>query len=129
MNRSNSMATAAYFIALFWAFFALSCSKVEINSDKLYTGRIVRGDCPSYGVVVVENATIGSEWSLSRTTYKNVIGITNIPDTIQINDRISFYVDLSSNPMDCQAVKPCQQIISFQRPKDSYCATNIKRVE
>ena len=127
--KSHLLANTASYPVLLWAFFALSCSKAEINNDERYIGRLVAGDCPSYGIVEVENANIGSNWRFSGTTYTNVIGIANIPDTIQRGDRINFYVDLSTNPMDCQAVKPCQQIILVERPSDSYCATHIKKEE
>lgn len=129
MNKSHLLTNTVSYTVLLWAFFALSCSKAGINNDERYVGRLVAGDCPSYGIVEVENANIGSNWSFSGTTYTNVIGIANIPDTIQRGDRINFYVDLSTNPMDCQAVKPCQQIILVERPTDSYCATHIKRAE
>ena len=60
--KSHLLANTASYPVLLWAFFALSCSKAEINNDERYIGRLVAGDCPSYGIVEVENANIGSNW-------------------------------------------------------------------
>jgi hypothetical protein len=97
-----------------------------IDPTKLYTGIIIAGDCPSYAVIEVSNANIGEDWIGSNCkTYKNVIAISNCPDSIKTSS-ISFNLIDSGNYLDCVIQKPCLTDITIELPSKIYCAKNIK---
>jgi hypothetical protein len=109
-----------------------SCGKSTIRSDisidttKVYKGIIVAKSCPSYAIVQVSNANIGDDWSFGGY-YKNIIGISNCPDSIKVNSSISFNLSTSLNYSDCLIPKPClQDLIIGKMPSKIYCSRNLR---
>ena len=98
-----------------------------VDPAKVYTGVIIAKDCPSYAFVQVSDANIGDDWT-PNTTYKNVIGISNCPDSV--SGTISFQVSTSKNYLDCQIQKACAAIVTYPSyPKKIFCSTNIQIVK
>lgn len=111
--------------------FISSCKKnedsiaVEINSSTCYKGVILARDCPSFAFIQVKNKNIGSTWRFNDKIYENVIGISNLPESIKL-DTIYFTVNLDEKFEDCIIQKPCQSVIYYEEyPSKIYCASSI----
>lgn len=121
-----------------WVLIVLCCFGCNKHSDnpiqpidftKLYTGTIIVRDCPSFAVIQISNVHIGKDWNFGNTTYKNVIAISNLPDSIK-SKSISFNLIDSNNYLDCLIQKPCLDIILIMKmPSQIYCAKNIKSLK
>ena len=123
-----------YFIWLLIVIGFYGCKKHSDNSiqpidpAKVYSGTVIIRGCPSFAVVQVSNVHIGEDWSFGNT-YKNVIAISNIPDSIK-SKSISFNLIDSKNYIDCVIQKAClDDIIIGNMPSGIYCAKNIKSVK
>ena len=122
-----------YFICFFIVLGCYGCKKHSdnsiqtIDSTKVYTGTIIVRGCPSFAIIKVSNAHIGVDWSFGNT-YKNVIAISNMPDSIK-SSAVSFNLLDSENYLDCLIQKAClDDIIIGNLPSRIYCAKNIKSV-
>ena len=124
-----------YFIWLLIVIGFYGCKKHSDNSiqqidpAKVYTGTIIAVACPGYAVIHVANANIGEAWKPGTTLYKNVIAISNCPDSIKKNNTVSFNLIVSKNCVD-----PCLHLMditfySYEKPLKIYCANSIKSVK
>lgn len=96
----------------------------SIDTSKIYTGKIIIKSCPSNAIVQVNTDNIGEDWIFGNT-YKNVIAISNCPDTIASNSSISFKIIVSENWSDCATHKACLDDLIISLPSKIYCAKNI----
>ena len=98
-----------------------------VDPAKIYTGVIIAKDCPSYAFIQISDANIGDDWT-PNTTYKNMIGISNCPDSV--SGTVNFQLSTSKNILDCQIQKACPAVVLFPSyPKKIFCSTNIKIVK
>lgn len=121
------MKSRMYLIALsLITIMILGCEKTKIDSDKLYRGKVILKDCPSFGIIEVTNSSIGKTWINGNKQYSNVIILANVPSEVDLDHTITFYIDPSSKYEDCLEKNiPCPMLAILPSNIDKYCSNNI----
>lgn len=103
--------------------------KKEIDFTKTYKGIIITADCPSFAYIQVENDNIGERWDFNNKTFSNVIGISNMPDSIK-SDTIYFALSKQTNYKECIAQRPCLMLYAPLPPtSEIYCASSVSEIK
>lgn len=100
-----------------------------IDPTKVYTGTIIAEACSGSAVIHVTNANIGENWKPGTALYKNIIAITNCPDSIKTTNNVSFNLINSGNCVDQCPHLMDVAIYSNEKPLKIYCANNIKTLK
>jgi hypothetical protein len=138
----TSMKKRIISIGLFWLIGICGCAQQDIKPEPLaegcYKGVALADACPSYLMVQVIGAPIGTPWEGGGKAYDNVVTIANAhafaTATVSLSrgDTVYFKADLTTlgNPSGCKKIAPCPAVlIDPPVSKVIFCASLISNAD